>query len=213
MKLSHIRWTALRIILALVLVASSVHGQDKEKAIRAIRVRYAAINRGLKHYTKVRRELSGYSSEGGSLEGYFSASSLRKIVATYYGETGNAVEEYYFWNRRLFFVFRKESRYDQPLGSQVLKSPPGTVKSVMESRFYFSNGKLIHWLGANGKQMAVASRAAQQRERELLNKARELIASVRSPARQTNGEPSHFRGFTCTCGSRASMSARSQNAE
>jgi hypothetical protein len=44
----------------------------------------------------VKKELSGFSTEGGELTAYFDGSKIVKISATYQGETGSAFEEFYF---------------------------------------------------------------------------------------------------------------------
>lgn len=40
---------------------------------------------------------------------------MQKIVAVYYGETGQAIEGYYLLDSKLSFVFRKEFRYNRPI--------------------------------------------------------------------------------------------------
>ncbi len=67
-------------------------------------------------------------------------------MAKFYGETGQAREEYYFWDDRLFFVLRVESRYDKPLS--------GKVVSKSEERFYFADDALIRWLDPAKKEVS-----------------------------------------------------------
>jgi len=38
---------------------------------------------------------SGFSAEGGELIAYFDSKAIVKMLATYYGETGRTVEEFY----------------------------------------------------------------------------------------------------------------------
>src|SRR5258708_6861556 len=121
MKKTHTSTIAIMAGMLVCLTASArFWGHDHETAIRLIRARYEAVNRSAKRYTKVERDLQGYSVEGGSLTGYFAGPMVRKMVAIHYGETGRAAEEYYFWNGRLFFVLRTDSHYDQPIGSHEL---------------------------------------------------------------------------------------------
>ena len=108
-----------------------------------IRTRYDAVERTLGRCRQVKRDLPGESAEGGELTAYFLGSSLLKVVGKFYGETGQAREEYYFWDDRLFFVLRVESRYDEPLS--------GKVTSKSEQRFYFADEALIRWLDRRGK--------------------------------------------------------------
>src|ERR1043166_7674639 len=114
--------------------------------IESIRQHYANINQNLSRYRRVKKNLSGYSAEGGELIAYFHGPSVMKMVATFFGETGRTVEEYYYWNGQLIFVFQTESRYDKPLSGKVVRK--------IESRFYLKDDKLIRWLDENGKEVA-----------------------------------------------------------
>lgn len=108
--------------------------------------------------------------KGGELTAYFSGQSLRKLVAKFYGETGQAPEEYYFWDDRLFFVLRVESRYDKPLS--------GVIKRKSEERFYFADDALIRWLDPEKKEVS-ASLAFQERGREWVDLAKKYSALVK----------------------------------
>jgi hypothetical protein len=141
-----------------------------EEKIKAIRSRYEKVEGALKHCKQVKRDLSGESAEGGELTAYFSGQSLRKLVAKFYGETGQAREEYYFWDERLFFVLRVESRYDKPLS--------GKVDRKSEERFYFADDALIRWLDPEKKEVS-AGPAFQDRGREWIDQAKKYSALVR----------------------------------
>ena len=155
----------------LAIFAGRMEGADAsvEPKIKEIRQRYAELERDLKQCRQVKRDLPGESTEGGELIGYFKDSSLRKIAATFYGETGKALVEYYFWDGRLFFVLRAESRYTAPMS--------GKVKSKTEERFYFDDEKLIQWLDAKKKPVALTEQA-EQRSRELLVQARKYSTLI-----------------------------------
>jgi hypothetical protein len=152
---------------SLMIFAARIEGADSsfEQQIKAIRQRYAEVERELKECRQVKRDVFGESAEGGELIGYFKDASLRKISATFYGETGKALEEFYFSGDRLIFALRTESRYTKPLS--------GVVKSKTEERFYFADGKLIQWLGSDKKAISLGL-DAQERERELLAAARKF---------------------------------------
>ena len=81
--------------------------------IESIRQHYASINQNVNRYRRVKKNLSGFSAEGGELLAYFHGPSVMKMVATFFGESGRAVEEYYFWNGTLIFVFQTDNRYDK----------------------------------------------------------------------------------------------------
>jgi len=119
----------------------------------------------LERCQQIKRDLVGYSAEGGELTTHVLNSSVRKMVAQLYSERGQSTEEYYFWDDRLFFVFRIESRYDKRLSGRVVERA--------EECFYFSEGALIRWL-AGMKEIPAASSEAKQRGRELLDRATEF---------------------------------------
>ena len=166
------RFLFLAILLSSILYPRAVDGADAsiEAKLRAIRQRYAKIERELKQCRQVKRELSGESAEGGELTGYFRGRSLRKLVGQFYGETGQAREEYYFWDGQLFFVLRTESDYTKPLS--------GVVKSKTEERFYFDDDRLIHLIDAEQKPVRFG-RDEEERGRELLAAARKFSGLVR----------------------------------
>lgn len=141
-----------------------------DEKVKAIRIRYDEVEKDLKRCTQVKRDLPGQSAEGGELTAYFSGPSLRKLVARFYGESGQALEEYYFWNERLFFVLRVDSHYDKPLS--------GVTKSKSEERFYFADDVLIRWLDPAKKEVS-AGRALQERGREWIDRAKKYSALVR----------------------------------
>jgi len=98
--------------------------------------------------------------------------SVMKMVATFFGETGKAVEEYYFWNGKLIFVFSVDNRYDKPLS--------GKVARKTEGRFYFKDDKLIKWLGGDGKEVASDSSEFAVKQTDYLKIARQLSEGANS---------------------------------
>jgi hypothetical protein len=152
-----------------VLIPASSHAQDP---IQTIRTQYATINKGVRKYKKVKRDLSGYSAEGGELVAYLDGPKIVKIVVNHYGESGKAVEEYYYWDDRLIFIFRKDSGYDKP-GS-------GKVVRTAESRYYFNNDRLIRWIDENAKQVAQDSSEYLEKEKDYLKLSKEFTDGTRS---------------------------------
>ena len=128
-----------------VVQVSANNSQEKD-SLSSIRQRYTSINKSLAKYKVVKKELSGFSTEGGELIAYFDGPAIVKIAASYQGETGSSFEEFYYWKGKLIFVFRKQDTYDEPLSGKVVKT--------RENRFYFSNDKLIRWINENAKQVA-----------------------------------------------------------
>lgn len=152
------------------LAPGALAGPTVDEQVKTIRSRYEAVDKSLSSCKQVKRNLPGESAEGGELTAYFSDHALRKLAAKFYGETGQALEEYYFWDSRLFFVLRVESRYDKPLS--------GKVKNKSEERFYFADDALIRWLDPRKKEIP-AGPELQQRGRDWLAQAKKYSALVK----------------------------------
>ena len=168
----------MRQLLIAVLILISLTGAlalttpQSETDIQSIRQSYAAINRKQARYRKVKKELSGFSAEGGVLTAYFDGQNIVKMLATYYGEMGRTNEEFYYRDGKLIFVLRTELNYNRPLS--------GKVVSRKVSRFYFHDDKLIRWIDESGKTMASDSAEYQEQEKDNLNTSKTLIEGARS---------------------------------
>ncbi|MBC8031949.1 MAG: hypothetical protein H7Z16_17835 [Pyrinomonadaceae bacterium] len=165
--------------LVLVLSLFLLHGGNSLSStpqpadpIQSIRQQYATINKGTRRYRKVKKELSGFSLEGGEMTAYFSGPAIVKIVANHFGESGRAVEEYYYSKGKLIFAFRKDYRYDRPMS--------GKVVSTQENRFYFQNDRLISWVNEDGRQVATATDEFKQKQDEYLESSSKFLTGARS---------------------------------
>lgn len=127
-------------------VPASANTAQEKDAVSSIRRQYASINKNLAKYKVVKKELSGFSTEGGELIAYFDGPAIVKVAATYQGETGRSLEEFYYSNEKLIFVFQKQETYDEPMSGKVVKT--------RENRFYFNDGELIRWVNESAKQVA-----------------------------------------------------------
>ena len=152
------------------------------RQLQSIRKQYLAINKRVARYKKVKKELSGFSLEGGEMVAYFDGPAIVKIVANHYGETGKSLEEYYFANEKLIFVYFKESRYSQPLSGKVVHS--------YENRFYFAEDRLIHWSNSRGRPAPNGIADYQQKQDEYLEASRKFLAGARSKATTIEAEAS-----------------------
>jgi len=152
------------------------------RQIQSIRRQYAAINKRVGRYKKVKKELSGFSLEGGEMVAYFDGPTIVKIVATYYGESGKSLEEYYFENEKLIFVYRKESRYNRPFSGKVVHS--------YENRFYFAKDRLIDWRNSMGRPAPNGTADYQEKQDEFLETARKFLEGARSKAATIEAEAS-----------------------
>ena len=173
-----------RILCAFVFVgafsATPVATAQTKDPIVSIRQQYAAINKNASRYKTVKKPLTGFSLEGGEMTAYFDGPAVVKIAAIHFGESGRTVEEYYFQQDKLIFVFEKVLKYSFPLS--------GKVVSTRENRFYFQNGKMIRWLGPNGKRSRADAAEYAEKETEhrdvsnlLINGARSTLADVEAP--------------------------------
>ena len=134
-----------------------------ETAVRATRSHYQEINAHAANYRQIKKELSGFSTEGGALVAFFDGDALVKMVATFYGESGEATEEYYYWEGKLIFVFRADSDYDG------LRS--GKIVRTAEDRFYFRDGVLIRWVDPHAEPVVPSSGSFLEKQRECLQNA------------------------------------------
>jgi hypothetical protein len=157
------------LVFGAVLGVTQIQAADStvEEKVKTIRAHYEEIETDLKRCTEVKSDLPDESTEGGELTAYLSGQSLRKLIAKFYGETGQAIEEYYFWNERPIFVLRVESHYNKPLS--------GIAKSKTEERFYFADGVLIRWLDPAKKEVP-AGPEFQQRGGKCLERAEKYSA-------------------------------------
>ena len=143
-----------------------------EDPIQSIRRHYAEINRKAAKYKKVKKELSGFSTEGGGLVAYFEGPSIMKITATFYGETGKASEDYYYQDGKLIFILRTDYRYSKPLSGRI-------VRTTL-NRFYFSNDRLISWIDESGKQVASEKSEYSEKQKEYLDTSKQFTDGARS---------------------------------
>ena len=147
-------------------------GRQEGDAVSAIRRSYAVINRNLRKYRAVKKELLGFSTEGGELVAYFDGAALVKMAATHQGETGRSLEEFYYRDGKLIFVFRRRETYDEPMS--------GRVSKTAEDRFYFNDGRLIRWLDRRGRAVAPGRAEYLEEQARYLESSRRFAEGARS---------------------------------
>ena len=173
-------FTTSLIMAILVLAAFAPASAQTEDPIASIRQHYSQINRNAARYRKVKKDLSGFSEEGGTLVAYFDGPNIMKIAANFYGEGGKSYEEYYYWISKLIFVLRKESTYSRPLSGKIVKTT--------ENRFYFKDDHLIRWIDENAKQVASDTGEYAEKQKDYLDSSKQLTegARVKKPAIEAN---------------------------
>jgi hypothetical protein len=115
--------------------------------------------------------LEQQSSEGGKVEAYCERDSIRLLVASYYGETGDATDSFYFDHDSLLFAL-SEVRRGLPNGRDAY--PKRTI--VERQRFYFTDGRLVRWLGNGNAPRSVTSSEARTHIKTLMNDVRRFRA-------------------------------------
>ena len=87
----------------------------------------------------------------------------KKVVVEHLAEMGKVVEEYYFFNGRLLFCFRRTYQYDKPFGQ---------VAGCLEDRYYFHFHHMVRWLDNSKNEISSKDKNfAAEEERVLLNSA------------------------------------------
>ena len=119
----------------------SVPGLDANRVLSEIRQEVARINADSALLKVKRRDVEEESTEGGEIKRYYLGNNLCKTIATFYGETGKVVREYYFLNGAILFLFTRESFYNVPMYYKNSR-----VNKVVENRYYFKDGKLVRWV-------------------------------------------------------------------
>lgn len=164
------------VVLPMQLPAQRPPRAAEDPVILRIRAHFTVIEREASTYQCRSLDLEGFSAEGGSLEACYAGRELRRLSATYLGETGRASERYYFWNDSLEFLFGKVEHYDRPLS--------GRVRSTEEERLYWNRGQLIRWLQGKTRQ-PLTNAAARERNSEARESARKLAACAAKGADST----------------------------
>ncbi len=135
MKYNHKNIVALLLFIA----PFFVFAQNDISKINFIKAQCTLTNSKLKSLKKITKEDTAESTEGNEVLLYFDDSEIKKIQATYYGETGKAVDEYYFFNKKLIFYYRIESRYVVPINV----NSNAKIASVIRQRYYFNENNLF----------------------------------------------------------------------
>jgi hypothetical protein len=107
--------------------------------INFIKTQYAEINKSLKSYKKIEKTDTVESTEGNQVLIYYKGGEIKKIAVTYYGETGKALQEYYFFDKRLIFCYCVDYHYNKPFDV----TGGGKIASTTEERFYLDNDKIL----------------------------------------------------------------------
>ena len=159
----------LFILISIATLAFSQESSDTAK-INFVKTQFAAINNNLSSFKKVDVEDTAENTEGNEVVKYFSGNEIKKIKAVYYGETGKATDEYYFFNNKLIFYYRAIYRYDVPIYAN-----NGKVKAILseETRYYFNGDKMI--LARLNPKRVITPADYQRLTAEIRKEARRMV--------------------------------------
>ncbi len=128
----------------------------------------------LNNYLNINKDLSENSAEGGEIKAYYDDTVLRKVIATYYGEAGKKVVDYYFWDKSIFFIFVQDYKYNSPvyvtedMPEAGVEAYDESKTKIFENRYYFTQNKLIRWLDSDKKKVDNRSPLFREKQKELL---------------------------------------------
>ena len=91
-------------ILFLLVSLMNFGASNIEGKIAQIRKDFASTN-AVKNYVIKEVEDSEQSTDGGVAKYYLQDGVVKKIVAEYFGESGNNLTEYYIKNGKVYFIF------------------------------------------------------------------------------------------------------------
>jgi hypothetical protein cdivTM_04186 len=134
---------------------------DIEGEIAQIRKDFSSTN-AVKNYVIKEVEDPDQSTDGGVVKYYLQDGVVKKIVAEYFGESGNNLTEYYIKNGKVYFIFDKTEKYNVPYYVDSKWYKENEIKNgeifdkrkskFFEKRYYFDeNEKLIRYIDENKK--------------------------------------------------------------
>jgi hypothetical protein len=162
----------LLLLMPAVLFAQNAGYVNK---IDFIKAQFSTINNNIRYYKKVVRDDAGQTTEGGEATGYFKDGEIKKITTIYYGETGKASEEYYFFDKKLIFYYSFTQRYEKPFYIGKVK-----IVSKNEDRYYFDDGSIIKYINKPIKKIAPDELVKTASETQ--NDVKRLLTLLRHPA-------------------------------
>jgi hypothetical protein len=154
----------------LFITISSVTAQTEEEFVIKIREQFKTTNANLKAYEMIEKDIYSESTEGGVMRAYHVDGETVLMHCEFYGEGGNIMEEFYFWNSELYFVYTVQELYNKPIYME-----GSSVSEKIENRYYFHNGKMIRWLDKNKEKVNIYSDDYSKAERYLLDESVRLI--------------------------------------
>lgn len=151
------------------------------KRLKPIRENFKRIN-AITNWSKVDTTDPGNALEGSEARLYYYNGKMEKIIASYWGETYQQIDEYYLLNGNLSFVFEKTYRYNRPIyyDSAAMKAAQDTAafdfdkSTIIEVRSYFDNGKLFYRLNSRNNTSPITAGYLLQEQTRILTDFKRL---------------------------------------
>jgi len=123
------------------------------------------------------------STEGGEAAYYYKHDTLEKIEVKLYGEISQTLEEYYFMNNLLSYVYERELIYNRPIyyDSAKMKEEQDSVtfditkSDTIETKSFFRNGKLGYQVCNMNEEKGYFTDFSEKR---IINRQKELLAKI-----------------------------------
>ncbi|MBU0647164.1 hypothetical protein KKC67_01200 [Patescibacteria group bacterium] len=156
-------------------ITQKINIENKQEIVFAIKNDFLEINNKINTYKIVEKDIPEESTEGGTAVYYFENENLKKIVATYLGESGKTVNEYYYKNEKLIFVLNQRCEYNVPIYDEFFDIKKS---NIFEIRYYFNENKLIMWIDEEKKEIDMNSDVFKEKEDEIIKNSIELKEKI-----------------------------------
>ncbi len=165
------------------IASTALNASKDSEEIKIIRERFNNINTSISNFTKKEnKDISiskdtnpdNYAFESENIyrlavtnvNRFYEDATLKKAIVKFEGSQEDLISEYYYWNDKIFFVFKTKINYSKAKWSDHFNE--SDAKKI-ESRFYFQNNKLIKWLDHQKAQIDLNSAETKKKEQEILS--------------------------------------------
>lgn len=155
-------------------VSNKLTESEENEIVIDIRKKFTEIENNCKtSYKRTSKDLNDYSTEGGSVSVFSDKDQIRKAKTIFYGETGKAITEYYFWDNKVFFIFRQNYRYNSSIyitedTEEGFEAYDENKTKIYEDRYYFLNETLVRWIDENKEKIDRYSSSFNEKQKAIL---------------------------------------------
>jgi hypothetical protein len=123
---------------------SDISTAERDSYIKEIREEVSRVDT-FQSFQLVKKTILGMSTEGAHATYYLQQNNVRKIIVTFFGETGKTDEEIYYKENEPFFIFKKNYHYSK----HIMEGGSSDESTVSETRIYIKNGKIISYVSSD----------------------------------------------------------------